>query len=205
MSLTFLLVCFVSLKESTCDTRENVFYFSFRSWDNQILTFEVYSNVMTSPNAQTWNTKHILLNNLGSKHSVVITNITGTFRELVPNNTKYFSKHQTILTFAESYWQTILHIFPNIKKYWHFQWVTVKQYYTLFQTSRNIDIFRESIPNSTTHFSKHKQYWYFPRVTAKQCYTLSQTPRNTDIFRELLPNNTTHFSKHQEILTFSES
>ena len=27
---------------------------------------------MTSSNAQAWNTKHILLNNLGSKHSLVI-------------------------------------------------------------------------------------------------------------------------------------
>ena len=27
---------------------------------------------MTSSNAQAWNTKHILLNNLGSKHSLVM-------------------------------------------------------------------------------------------------------------------------------------
>ena len=31
-----------------------------------------YSNVMTSPNPQVWNTKHILLCNLGSKHSLVM-------------------------------------------------------------------------------------------------------------------------------------
>ena len=27
---------------------------------------------MTSSNAEAWNTKHVLLNNLGSKHSLVI-------------------------------------------------------------------------------------------------------------------------------------
>ena len=33
---------------------------SFRSWDNQILTFH---DVMTSSSAQAWNTKRVLLNN----------------------------------------------------------------------------------------------------------------------------------------------
>ena len=31
VSATFLLVCFVSLKESTCETRKNVFYFSLKA------------------------------------------------------------------------------------------------------------------------------------------------------------------------------
>ena len=44
---------------------------SFRSRDNQILTFQIF-NIMTSSTAQAWSTKHILLNNLGSKHSLVI-------------------------------------------------------------------------------------------------------------------------------------
>ena len=39
----FLLVCFLCLKESTCETRKNAFLFhlesSFCFWDNQILTF----------------------------------------------------------------------------------------------------------------------------------------------------------------------
>ena len=54
MSPTFLLVYFVSLKESTCDARENVVYFFSKALFvlEIILTFEVYSNVMTSPNAQ---------------------------------------------------------------------------------------------------------------------------------------------------------
>ena len=46
VSATFLLVCFVCLKESTLKTRKNVFLFhfesSFHSWDNQILTFQIF-------------------------------------------------------------------------------------------------------------------------------------------------------------------
>ena len=34
---------------------------------------------MTSSNAQAWNTKHILLNNLGSKHSLVMK--SGQFKQ----------------------------------------------------------------------------------------------------------------------------
>ena len=46
---------------------------------------------MTSSNAQAWNTKHILLNNLGSKHSLVIkfgqlwNNMKNVTWELVPD------------------------------------------------------------------------------------------------------------------------
>ena len=42
VSATSLLVCFACLKESTFETKKNVFFFyfesSFSSWDNQILT-----------------------------------------------------------------------------------------------------------------------------------------------------------------------
>ena len=75
MSATFLLACFVCLKESTCKTRKNAFYFTSKA----LLLLEIikiwhfrYSNIMTSSNAQAWNTKHILLNNLGSKRSLVM-------------------------------------------------------------------------------------------------------------------------------------
>ena len=37
LSTTFLLVCFVSLKESTCETRKNVFYFTSKA----LLTLEI--------------------------------------------------------------------------------------------------------------------------------------------------------------------
>ena len=75
VSATFLLVSFVCLKESSCKTRKNAFYFTSKA----LLVLEIinflhvrYSNVMTSSNAQAWNTKHILLNNSGSKHSLVM-------------------------------------------------------------------------------------------------------------------------------------
>ena len=44
---------------------------SFRSWNNQILTFSIFK-IMTSSNAQAWNTKHILLSNLESKHNLLM-------------------------------------------------------------------------------------------------------------------------------------
>ena len=31
VSATFFLVCFVSLKDSTCETRKNVFYFTLKA------------------------------------------------------------------------------------------------------------------------------------------------------------------------------
>ena len=75
VSATFLLVYFVCLKESTCETRKNAFYFTLKAlFVLEIIKFQIlrYSNVMTSSNAKRWNTKHILQNNLGSKHSLVI-------------------------------------------------------------------------------------------------------------------------------------
>ena len=64
-----------------------------------------------------------------SKHvSDFISNNTVSFMELLPNNTTPFPRHQTILTFSESYWETILHIFPEF-------------------ISSNSDIFREFLPN----------------------------------------------------------
>ena len=42
----------------------------------------------------------------------------------------------------------------HIKHYWHFDGVTPKQYYTIFQTPGNTDIFRELLMNNATHFSR---------------------------------------------------
>ena len=46
VSATFLLVCFLSLNESTCQTRKNLFLFhfksSFHSTENQILEFQIF-------------------------------------------------------------------------------------------------------------------------------------------------------------------
>ena len=48
VSAPFLLVYFVCLKESSCEIKKDVFYFTskalfkFRSWDNQSLIFQVF-------------------------------------------------------------------------------------------------------------------------------------------------------------------
>ena len=61
--------------------------------------------------------------------------------------------YQTILTFSESYWETILHTFPKF-------------------ISSNTDNFRELLPNYTilkTFFRVHiTQHWHFQRITSKQ-------------------------------------
>ena len=65
----------IPLTESTCETRKKVIYFIWKAFFViEIIKFELlrYSNVMTSASVQTWNTKQILLNNLRSKHSLVI-------------------------------------------------------------------------------------------------------------------------------------
>ena len=69
--------------------------------------------------------------------SEFISNNTHTFRQLLPNNTTQFSTHQTILTFSEGYWQTMLQTFPDFTS-----------------LSNNTDIFRELLANNTTHFSR---------------------------------------------------
>ena len=51
VSATFLLVCFVCLKEGTCETRKYVFYFTSKAlFVLQIIKFQIfrYSNVMAS-------------------------------------------------------------------------------------------------------------------------------------------------------------
>ena len=100
---------------------------------------------------------------------------------LLRNNTAHFPRHQTILIYSESYWQTVSHTFPEL-------------------TSNNTDIFKELLVNNTTNFqiSYHQQtmltfsksYWQTISHTFPE-----HTSNNTDIFRELLANNTTHFSR----------
>ena len=75
VSATFLLVLFVCLKAGTCETRKNVFNFTSKAlFVLEIIKFYIfrYSNVMMSSNALAWNTKLILLNNLGSKVILVM-------------------------------------------------------------------------------------------------------------------------------------
>ena len=74
LSATFLLVYFVCLKESTCETWKNVFYFTSKAlFVIETIKFYLsrYSNTMMTSNAQAWNTQHTLLNNLRSKYSLV--------------------------------------------------------------------------------------------------------------------------------------
>ena len=75
VSTIFSLVCFLSIKESTCQTRTNVSYFTSKAlFVLEIIKFQLfrYSNVVTSSNAQAQNIKNILLNNLGSKHGLAM-------------------------------------------------------------------------------------------------------------------------------------
>ena len=54
VSATFLLVCFVYLKERTCETRKNVFSFTWKAlFVLKLIKFYIfrYSNVITSSNA----------------------------------------------------------------------------------------------------------------------------------------------------------
>ena len=48
VSASFLLVCFLYLKESTCETRKKCFLFHFESSfhfrDNQVLTFQIFKS-----------------------------------------------------------------------------------------------------------------------------------------------------------------
>ena len=75
VSVIFLSICFLCLKDSTCETRKNVFYFISKAvFVLDKIKFQLfrYSNVMMPSNGQAWNTKHILLNNLESEHSLVM-------------------------------------------------------------------------------------------------------------------------------------
>ena len=69
VSATFLLV-FLSLKESTCETRKNVFYSNLKAFF--VLEKIKNSNFVTSSNALAWNKKYTLVNNLESKHSLLM-------------------------------------------------------------------------------------------------------------------------------------
>ena len=69
VSATFLLVSFVSLKESTCETRKNLSSFVLK-----IIKFWLfrYSDVMMASIAKAGNMKCILLNNFASILSLVM-------------------------------------------------------------------------------------------------------------------------------------
>ena len=106
--------------------------------------------------------------------SEFISNITGTLRELLANNTTHFSRHQAILTFSESYCQTILHTFPELtSNNTDIFRVPSKLNYSkkFFQSTYHTitDTFRGLLPNNIYLFRAHiKQYPHFLRVITKQ-------------------------------------
>ena len=62
-----LLVCFSSLKESTSETWKNVFILL-----RKLFSFPRKSNIKILDIQVSWNKKYILVNNLGSKQSLVM-------------------------------------------------------------------------------------------------------------------------------------
>ena len=104
VSATFLLVWFLNLNESTCQTRKNVFYFnnSFLSRENQILEFKIFRfhDVIKCLSIKQ---KNILLNNLGSKHNLLMK--FGQFMSYSKRNNfiKIFYKNCGLKTSSRSF------------------------------------------------------------------------------------------------------
>ena len=84
---TFLLVCFLSLKETTCQTRKKLLLFSrkskFRTLDVQISWCHQMAKHKN---------KYILLNNLGSKHSMLMK---FSLYHLILHKINFLSKNST--------------------------------------------------------------------------------------------------------------
>ena len=76
-------------------------------------------------------------------------NLKHTVKKHLAKKIKKYSHFQTITTNNSKHFFTF-----HIKQYWHFHWVTPKQYYTFLQTSNNTDTFRELLVNSSTRFSR---------------------------------------------------
>ena len=75
LSAAFLLVCFLSLNKSTCQTRKNVHFKSyFRSRENQILEFYIFKfhDVIKFLSIKQKICFNESLNNLGSRYSLLM-------------------------------------------------------------------------------------------------------------------------------------
>ena len=66
------------------------------------------------------------------KHSAKKTKKYSHFQTIPTNNSKHVSDF--ISNNTDSFMELLPNTFPDIKQYWHFQRVTGKQYYTLFQS-----------------------------------------------------------------------
>ena len=127
-----------------------------------------------------------------------MSNDIDNFRDLIPNHTAPFLiVHIKKYTFRELLLNKSKQVSRvHIKHYWHFQGVTSKQYYALFQTTNNTNISSELLANNTLHFLRAyiKHNWHFQRVAGKHTFP-ELISDNTDIFRMLLANNTAHISR----------
>ena len=112
------------------------------------------------------------------------SNITDISKELLLNNNVHFSRHQTVLTFPESYWQKILHTFPEFTAN---KTDIFRELLAILHTfpelpSNNTGIFRDLLAKNTIHFSGFHiiitRYWHFQRVNTKQ-YWLIQSSYQT--------------------------
>ena len=95
--------------------------------------------------------------------------------------------------FTELLPNKIKHIFRvHIKHYWHFEGVTRKQCWTLFQVSSNTDIFRELLSNNILHtFAELTSINtdIFRELLQTMLHTFPEfIPSNSDVFREFLPD-----------------
>ena len=104
---------------------------------NQIQTKLIFFRTILMVTKRQQNVNQLKLNTF----SEFISNDTHTFTELLPSKSKQI-------------------FIVHIKHYWHFDGVTSKQQYTLFQTLGSTDIFRGLLANKTTHFFRVyiKQY-----------------------------------------------
>ena len=109
------------------------------------------SNIFSEFTSKNTHTCRELLSNK-NKHIFpeFISNITGTLRELFPNNTKNFSRHQAILKFLESYCQKYYTLFQSLHQtiltFPDGYWQTILNTFPEF-IPNNTDILREFLPN----------------------------------------------------------
>ena len=99
-----------------------------------------------------------------------------TFSELLGNNTTHLQGlHQIILTFSESYWQSILHTFPRF--------IASNQ-----RVSSKFNDSKEAFQSSYHTILKLPESYYQAML-----FCLELISKSIHIFTELLPNNNKHF------------
>ena len=97
---------------------------------------------------------------------------------------------------SDSYWQTILHTFPELisnststfsESYWQ---TTLQTFPGFISLLNNTGISRELLANNTTHFSLYQAILTFSEIYYQPILTYSELiPSSIHTFTELLPNN----------------